>query len=308
MNIPVEYIDTTGRVSNRTYQLSRIAFAKHLAIAGQGYAPRPQKLLRTLGMFLHYSYYLQRQAFSNNHFSRPPRILSDPTEQGQFSTLAGKAIADFLSKKIDGSLYTTNYEAVASRPLRGQRPDLVAFTQNSQFTLEAKGRHQTNPGNMTDHKTQASSGNYQRHFSVACVSYNLFGQVTCKYHDPFNDNVPYDNEALQKVTKKYYSGLSDFLEQKYFRYNELDFQGEKFYEIELSYRNFEKIFPDEFPFRHMWHFEILDFYSPRLILPKNIHEYAEKGLTNETKPFVFEGKEQNENIYIDNDRVGLRIR
>lgn len=308
MNISVEYIDTAGAISNQTYSLTRLAFAKHLAIAGQGYAPRPQKIMRTLGMFLHYSYYLQRNDFSNNRFSRPPRILSDPTEQGQFSTLAGKAIADFLSKRIDGSLFTTNYEAVATRPLRGQRPDLVAFSQNAIFTLEAKGRHQTNPGNMVDHKTQAGSGNFPRNFSVACVSYNLFGQVTCKYHDPLNDNIPYDNQALQKATKKYYTGLADFLDQKYFKYREFDFQGEQFYEIELSYRNFEKLFPEEFPFRHMWHFEILDFYRPRLILPKNIHEYAENGLTNEIKPFIFDGKEHNENIYIDNDRVGLRIR
>jgi len=307
MNISVEYIDSAGSISNQTYNLSRLAFAKHLAIAGQGYAPRPQKLMRTLGMFLHYSYYLQQQDFSNNRFSKPPRILSDPTEQGQFSTLAGKAIADFLSKKIDGSLYTTNYEAVASNPLRGQRPDLVAFSQNAQFTLEAKGRHQTNPGNMVNHKTQASSGNYPRNFSVACVSYNLFGQVTCKYHDPFNDNVPYDNQSLQKATKKYYTGLADFLDEKYFKYQEFNIQGEGFYEIEISYRNFEKLFSKELAFRHMWHFAIFDFYRPRLILPKKIHEYAEHGLTNESIPFIFEEKEQNENIYIDNDRIGLRI-
>lgn len=308
MNISVEYKDTAGLIVNQTHSLTRLAFAKHLAIAGQGFAPQPQKLLRTLGMFLHYSYYLRRQAFNNNHFSTPPTILSDPTEQGQFSTLAGKAIADFLSKRINGSLYTTNYEAVASRPLRGQRPDLVAFTPTSQFTLEAKGRHQTNPGNMNKHKIQAGSGSYPRNFSVACVSYNLFRQVTCKYHDPFNDNISYDNDSLQRATRKYYAGLAGFLDQKYFRYQEFDYQGEEFYEIELSYRNFEKLFPDEFPFRHFWHFEILEHYRPRLILPRNIRELAEKGLTNETKPFIFETKEQNENIYIDNDRVGLRIR
>ncbi|MHB1922894.1 MAG: hypothetical protein ACYCOO_11735 [Chitinophagaceae bacterium] len=301
-------MDTTGAIVNQTHNLTRIAFAKHLAIAGQGYAPQTQKLLRTLGMFLHYSCYLQRQAFNNNHFSTPPRILSDPTEQGQFSNLAGKAIADFLSKRINGSLYTTNYEAVATRPLHRQRPDLVAFTPTSQFTLEAKGRHQTNPGNMNTHKIQARSGNYPRDFSVACVSYNLFGQVTCKYYDPFNDNISYDNESLQRATRNYYNGLAGFLDQKYFSYQEFDYQGENFYVIELFYKNFKKLFPDEFPFRNFLDFEILEYYQPRLILPKNIREYAEKGLTNETMPFIFETKEQNENIYIDNDRVGLRIK
>ncbi|HTB52343.1 MAG TPA: hypothetical protein VK718_06170 [Ferruginibacter sp.] len=308
MNISVEYKDTTGAIFNQTHRLTRLAFAKHLAIAGQGYAPCPQKLFRTLGMFLHYSYYLQRQAFYNNHFSRPPRALSDPTEQGQFSTLAGKAIADFLSKRINQSLHTTNYEAVASKPLRGQRPDLVAFTQTSQFTLEAKGRHQTNPGNMTKHKAQAASGNYPRNFSIASVSYNLFGQVTCKYHDPFNDNIQYDNEMLQKITKKYYAGLAQFLNRNYFDYQEFYFQGEEFYEVELSYRKFEKLFIDNSPYRYIGHFEVFDFFRPKLILPKNINEYAENGITNTTRPFLFDIKNQDENTYIDNDRVGLRIK
>ncbi len=307
MNISVEYKDTTGTISNLTYNLTRLAFVKHLAIAGQGYAPRPQKILRTIGMFFHYSYYLQRQAFNNNHFSAPPIILSDPTEQGQFSTLAGKAIADFLSKRINRSLYTTNYEAVAARPLRGQRPDLVAYTQNSQFTIEAKGRYQANPGNMADHKTQAGSGTYPRNFSVACVSYNLYRQVTCKYHDPFNDNIPYDNKTLQKITRKYYSKLAEFLNPKYFEFREFDFQGERFYEIELSFQNFKNLFPSDSPFIPIWPFEMFDINRPKLILPKNIREYAETGITNEIKPFLFDSKEHDENIYIDNDRVGLRI-
>jgi hypothetical protein len=103
MNIAVEYIDTAGATSKLNYRLTRLAFIKHLAIAGQGYAPRPQKLMRTLGMLLHYSYYLHRTAFYNNRFSEPPISISDPTEKGQFSDVAGKAIADFLSKRINQS-------------------------------------------------------------------------------------------------------------------------------------------------------------------------------------------------------------
>ena len=213
-----------------------------------------------------------------------------------------------MSKKINKSLYTTNYEAVASRPLKGKRPDLVAFTQNSQFTLEAKGRHQTNPGNMADHKAQASSGNYPRNFSVACVSYNLFQKVACKYHDPFNDNILYDNNTLQLITRKYYSGLEGFLNQSYFNYEEISYQGEQFYEIELTYRNLEKLFPIYFPFRHYWYFEFFELYRPRLILPKRISEFSKNGITNELTPFIFEATDQAENIYIDNDRVGLRVK
>ncbi len=310
MNITVEYKDTAGTISNQTHNLTRIAFAKHLAIAGQGYAPRPQKLIRTIAMFFHYGNYIQRQAFNNDRFSEPPIQLSDPTEKGQFSNLAGKAIADFLSKRIDQSIFTVNYEAamrLRGLPLNVGRPDLLAYKQNAMFALEAKG-YSGGHGNMTTHKTQSQTGGIPVNFSVACVSYNLYNNVQCKYHDPFNDNIQYDNELLRGLTRNYYKGLSEFLNQKLFEYREFNLQGETFYEVELSYRNFEKLFPDEFPFRPILHFEILDFYRPRLILPKKIRDYAEDGLTNETKPFVFETSEQDYNTYIDNDRVGLRIR
>lgn len=310
MNITVEYIDTAGTLFNQTHRLTRLAFAKHFAIAGQGYAPRLQKLIRTIAMFFHYNYYLQRQAFNNDHFSLPPIELSDPTEKGQFSNLAGKGIADFLSKRIDQSLFTVNYEAamrLKNMPLNVGRPDLLAFKQNSMFALEAKG-FSGGHGNMTTHKNQSLTGGIPVNFTVACVSYDLYNNTKCKYHDPFNDNIPYDNEMLSNLTRNYYTGLLEFLNQKYFEYREFDFQDEKFYEVELTYRNFEKLFPEEFGFRYFWHFEIFEFYRPKLILPRNIREYAEVGITNEIRPFIFDAKEQDENIYIDNDRVGLRIR
>lgn len=216
---------------------------------------------------LHYSYYMQRQAFNSDKFSKPPHALSDPTEKGQFSNLAGKAIADFLSKKIDNSLYTVNYEAamrLQGHWLTGKRPDLIAYYPNSVFALEAKGRHQNNPGNMAIHKLQAQAGPINVNFSVACVSFNLFNQVTCNYHDPFNDNIQYDNVSLAALTRNYYKGLLEFLNQKFFEYREFEFQGERFYEIELFNRSFEKIFPDEFLFTPFRHFEIIDFLDQDL--------------------------------------------
>jgi len=191
--------------------------------------------------------------------------------------------------------------------LRGKRPDLMAYSPNSVFAIEAKGRHINNPGNMATHKTQAQAGPIDVNYSVACVSYNLFNQVTCNYHDPFNDNIPYDNVSLMALTSNYYKGLSEFLNHKLFEYREFSFQGENFYEVELSYRNFDKQLIEEFPFRPFWYFELFEYYRPRLILPKDIRSLAEKGITNETKPFIIDAKMQNENIYIDNDRVGLRI-
>lgn len=317
MNISVEYKDTSGNISNQTHNLSRLAFVKHMAIAGQRYAPKPQKLFRTLGMLCHYSNYIQRQSFNNDKFSEPPIELSDPTEKGQFSNLAGKAIADFLSKRIDNSIFTVNYEAamrtnVPPIPLsingvQVKRPDLLAFTSNSKFAIEAKG-FSGGCGDMTEHKNQSKTGGIPVNFTIASVSYNLYGQVKCKYHDPYNDNIPFDNQLLQKLTKNYYSGLSGFLNDKFFNYHEIEINGESFYEIELSYKQFEKIFPNEFALREIWRFEILELYRPRLILPKNIRDLAKNGITNDVKPFIFETKEQDRNLYIDNDRVGLRLR
>jgi hypothetical protein len=315
MNISVEYKDTAGVISNQIHTLSRLAFTKHLAIAGQGYAPNPGKLFRVLGMFLHYSYYLQTRAFNNDRFSEPPIGLSDPTEKGQFSNLAGKAIADFLSKRIDRSLYTVNYEAamrLKRMPLslggrQVRRPDLLAFTPSAMFAIEAKG-FSGGYGNMTEHKDQSQQGGIPVNYTIASVAYDLYNNVKCKYHDPFNDNIRFDNQLLSRLTKKYYRGLSAFLDQKLFDYREFDIQGEPFYEIELLNRNFGKIFQSDFPHSHFWFHELFDFYRPRLILPRNIRAYSETGINNEIRPFLFDAKEQPENIYIDNDRVGLRFR
>lgn len=311
MDIEVEYRDTRGNISTRHYNMSRLAFAKHLAIAGQGYAPKPQKLWRTIGMFFHYSNYIQRAPFYNdNRFSEPPIALSDPTEKGQFSNVVGKAIADFLSKRIDNSLYTVNYEAamrLLGYKLTGDRPDLMAYSTNGMFALEAKGRHQTNPGNMNDHKTQAGSGKLPVNFSVACVSYNLFNRVKVNYHDPLNENVPYDNLTLRALTRLYYRGLSEFLNEKYFEVREIEVQGEQFFEIYFSQSYFRKYLLEDRPFPNWILGEIYDAFRPRLILPGRIRDYAEDGINNNTIPFNFEASELNRNTYIDNDRVGLRV-
>lgn len=301
MNLLVNHKDRHGVITDKTFSISRLAFIKHMAIAGQGYAPRPQKLLRTIGMLFHYSYYLNRNDFyAHNRFSTPPQLLSDPTEQGQFSTLVGKAIGDFLSKKIDGSILTVNYEAIGPRPMR-RRPDLVAFTQNSVFTLEAKARANATPGNMANHKIQAASGALARNFSVACISYHIYNRLRCNYHDPYNENVPFNNELLSALSKDYYSGLAGFLNRSYFDYREVQFNGEKFYEIDILNRRIEKTGLD------LWMWDILHFYRPSIILPGNIREYAKNGISKDSTPFNSESLQEN-NIYIDNDRVGLLIR
>lgn len=309
MKIEVEYIDRAGSIHNQTHTMSRLAFAKHMSFAGQGYRINPSNLLRTLGMFFHYSQYIKRQDFCiNNCFSLPSTIFSDPTEQGQFSNIAGKAIADFLSKRIDNSFFTLNYEAVAQKPLIGQRPDLVAFSQNAVFTIEAKGRRANNPGNMTEHKIQAGSGNLKRHYSVASVSYDLFNRVLCKYHDPINDEIEYDDAGLRNSSAKFYSYLLQFINTNYFEVNKVDYQNEVFYEVDFSTEKFFKNIEDfdNNSYLNHWYRDFLSYYRPKLILPENIENLSKNGLTKDTKPFIFNDKEDK--IYIDRDRIGLSIR
>lgn len=309
MNIVVDHIDQAGTHSVRQVQMPRLAFAKHMAVAGQGHFPRPAKLFRTLGMFLHYSSYIRRDAFRANRFSEPPLRFSDPTEKGHFSNIAGKAIADFLSKRIDRAIVTLNYEAAMRQRRmtlrRVRRPDLLAFTQNGQFAIEAKGRHQANSGNMLTHKAQSRTGGIAVNFTVACVAYDLYASVKCNYHDPFNEDVPLDNELLQALSREYYAGLAQYLDNDTFRYTETEYQGERFFEVDLS-RPMRYMFEREllYPFLPHW----FEFLRPSLILPIDIKHYAVEGLTGERGPFIQEALSDEGSIYIDNDRVGLRIR
>ena len=302
MNIEVEYIDNNGNKSNKNYYISKLGLVKHMAVSGQRYAPAPHKISRIMGMFFRFSYFLQSSFLKDNKFSQPPDILYDLTEKSHFSNIAGKAIADFLAKKIDNAIYSVNYEAamkMKNMPIIGGRPDLLVFTNNSKFAIEAKGYCRKYVTDMHKHKHQSQSGRIPVNFTVACVSYNLYDQVRCNYHDPFNDDVEFDDELFVILTKKYYAGLLKFL--SYGEYTEVEFNREKFYEIDLFSRYFKEygnIFGSSFVDLH--HKKRL-----KLILPKDIENYALNGLNKDTEPFLFEGDEYT---YIDNDRVGLLLR
>lgn len=311
MNIPVEYLDPHGNIHNRNYQLTRLAFTKHMAMAGQGYISNPSKLIQAIAIMIQYSAYMQRRPFyRDNRFSEPPPLFTDPTQKAQFSNLAGKAIADFLSKRIDNSLMTLGYEGlmrVKGHQINGPRPDLIAFTPNYTIAMEAKGKTSPYPGNMANHKAQAQSGPFTTNYSVACVSYNLYDRIQCKYHDPENDGAEYDLEALTALSKDYYGGLTGFLNDKSFNVGISEIQGENFYHVELSRRTIEKLFDEGMFFDrfgpHHFHFERF-----QLLLPEKIEQYAEQGLSRETKPFKLETTESDTRyLYIDNDRVGLRF-
>jgi hypothetical protein len=305
LNIEVEYQDIHGVLSHRNYNISKLGLVKHMAIAGQRYAPSSHKILKTIGMFFQFSYFLQTNSLQRDKFSLPPNNIYDPTEKGQFSNIAGKAIADFLAKKIDNSLHTVNYESamkMASIPISVSRPDLLAFTNNSIFAIEAKGFSKKNVSHseMLKHKIQSQTGGIPVNYTVASVSYNLYDSVKCKYHDPLNSQIPFDNELLAKTTKKYYSGFMDFLE--FGNYKEIIYKKEKFYEIDLLSSKFFDMLNNDFIEYSMK--KLLNSKSFKLILPKEVDTYAKNGLTDKTEPFLFDSSNET---YIDNDRIGLQL-
>lgn len=307
MNLEVKYYNGSI-LENRNYIMSRAAFIKHLGIAGQRYAPSTKKLIRTMGMFLHYSPFMKIHDFNNDHFSNPSPSFYDPTEKAHFSNLAGKAIADFLSKKIYKSKFTVNYEAAMKMynknfSFKIKRPDLIAFTSdNRTFAIESKGFTQSSSGNMHKHKKQSQSGPLPVDFSVASVSYNLYNKAMCNFYDPENEKVKYDENLVKSLTKEYYYGLNSFIQlTNIYNREHLDMEicGEKFYKIDL----FKLCEFDEF----------CRFYKCLnrvfLILPLNIEEYAENGISKNVEPFLVKENEYEfgDDFYIDNDRIGILI-
>ena len=306
ISLPVDVIRNNQR-KNVYIDMSKLAFVKHLAFAGVGFAPRVQKWWRFVGSFFLYSPYMS--TFCQGHFVDP---FNDPTEKGQFSNLAGKAIADFLSKKIDGAVFTINYEwAMRNKglPVQGSRPDLLASLKRGvKIAIEAKG-YSRGPGNISQHKNQAGSGNKEEipvQFAVASVAYNLYTQIKVNYWDPEREDGEGEDllELWRILSKEYYSELFTFIESGILEVvRREEFEGEGFYVLRPSRDWSEGIA------KHLgkcwwcwikcWEWPLKRTY---LLFPERIKEFAKDGLPVDIEPFMFEGREK---LYIDNDRVGI---
>ena len=306
MKLKVEHLDRQQIIHQCNILMNRLAFAKHFAIAGQHYEPHISKLPKILGVFLMYSNYLDRYTFyKENRFSELPIEFSDPTNKAQFSNLAGRAIADFLSKRIDGCCFTVNYEAamrIKNIKIEGSRADLIGFTSNQKIiSIEAKGlcEKSVSKDKMKKYKQQSRNGGLKFDYSIACVSYNLYKRVKCKYHDPEGKEVKFDSELFRNLTKNYYAGLSSFIHSDAIT-EKRKFGLEEFIILNLGhlfdYHKF--LFGNEYLWRLR---EYLSQYS--LILPSNIEALADRGLNEPFSPFRLHASEGD--WYIDNDRVGI---
>ncbi|TRZ99528.1 MAG: hypothetical protein D4R84_01805 [Rhodocyclaceae bacterium] len=236
MKINVEYKDRQGNLEIRKLRMSLPAFLKHAAIAGQG--PRLgilPSLARGLGVLMLYGRYIDAPCWSEwSGFKKAGLQFADPTEQGDFSTLAGKALADFLAKQLLGAKFTHTYEAamhVRGLPIPGPRPDFYCTTPTQQFSIEAKGYAQrtVSDAEMKLHKAQSHAGPIPVNFSVASVAYNIYDVLQCKFHDPVGEDVEFSRRENNALAKQYYRnlhvGLSEHLTPESIKYEDRQFDG-----------------------------------------------------------------------------------
>lgn len=239
MRIDVEFIDQNKKLFNYTKHISLPAFLKHAALSGQGqmFGVLPT-IARGLGAFMFYNRYIDFDFLNFRGFRTADLNLYDPTDQGAFSTIVGKAIADFLAKNILGAKYTHSYESamvLMDHPIVGERPDLYCTTASQQFAMEAKGfsARSVSPRDMAEHKEQSRSGPIEVNFSVASVSYNIYEKLRCKFHDPVGKDVPFYKDVNETLARLYYGRLTEELDNS-LSFGELEIYGRSFRAYDLS--------------------------------------------------------------------------
>lgn len=300
MNIEVEYKAGNGLVSNHTYFISRLALLKHFGMAGQGYGTFMRNIRRAIGMYFQYADFFGKIDLVQSRFGQSAEQFYDPTEISDFSTIAGKGIADFLAKRIDKATHTVTYEAamvMKGHSLKnGSRPDLYCFNSTRQFAVESKGFSQAtvSDSEMIKHKLQSAQGPLSCHFSVASVSFNMYKQIKNKYHDPINDNVGYDIELNSGLSKQFYAGFAPLFDNTQYIRNIRTFN--------TSYYLFPLFDPQTGFLLNNYRYRSWNLRKGiYLLLNTNIREYAINGnIEDQNPPYLMD-----DDIYIDNDGIGL---
>ena len=178
MNISVDFIGIVEMQETKKYNMSKLAFIKHLAIAEQGYLPSLHKLIRTLSRFVLFSPFLKKEAFRDNRFSEPNFFYNDNEPKRLFPGLAGLAFADYLSKRIDKSIFSISFDALHSNSPRSQRvldPDLLCFSNQFVFGIESKFKNYSrNSRNWSAPQNQIDLNLLNINYLVFAVTYNVY--------------------------------------------------------------------------------------------------------------------------------------
>lgn len=291
MKIEINYIDSFATTSLLHKDLSLPCFLKHAAVAGRAdYLSFPGRVTRALGVLAANHEYFDLKKLRWRGFQPLPPHMTDPTEQGDFSTIVGRAVADYLAKTLVGAKLTHSYEAamlVIGYPLKGTRPDFYCVTSNEQFALEAKGYTKQYIGNasMAARKKQAAAGPIPVNFSIASVTYNLFGQVKCKFHDPVAPNTSFNYRLNSFLASIYYETI--FQQVSSLKYTDRIIIDNREYNVyELPTREFQ------------------NNLGISVLIPTEIKEPLPQ---NEYLQIPREQYE-DESVYIDSDGIGILIR
>jgi len=215
MKLNVEQLDAAGIHSQTVFHITLPAFLKHFSMVGRGRRRLLASITRMLSSAFLYADYIPWLSFRTAlGFNQAPTERYDLHEKGTFSGLVGKAIADFLAKRIDNVVYSVPYESEMIKKgisVQGQRPDLICITANGEkLAVEAKGycKSKILENEMRRHKAQSSSGPINVNRSIAAVSFNIYEDICVKYHDP-NSEDKYDGRDTKDITKEFYVDVAE---------------------------------------------------------------------------------------------------
>ena len=292
MNIEIDYFCRNGTYSTELRSLSLPVFLKHAALAGRAdYLSFPAGIIRATGILLsNLEYFEFSKNFSWVGFTPLPPYMTDPTEHGDFSKIIGRAIGDYLAKTLLNAKFSHSYEAamnIMGFPLIGKRPDLYCVTRTEQFAVEAKAYSKTTISHksMVTRKKQAQSGPLPVHFAFASFTYNLFGALKCRFHDPVVPNAEYNKRLNALLAMNYYESL----------YQQVG-AGRQARSININERRYLEFEMEDYIFSRR-------FNRIRLILPTAVEE----GLSGDQYLNMDHERFESEDIYLDSDGVGVHI-
>lgn len=293
MKLEVNHLDSAGKTNNASFSFRLPALIKHLGFAGMGFNPSINNYAKGIGAILLFHDHISLKNRNLIGFKEPTLDIYDPTTKGQFSNLLGKAIADFLSKKIYQAHCTFNYESIMSKQglvILGSRPDLycVNYTKSKQFAVEAKGLSRASVSNpyMKKVKKQSKTGPLSVHFSVASVAYNIYKDLHINFHDPVNPEILFNTEQNLQLIKEYYAGILEIINIINPRERTNHF-GEEFYVIPILNNELR-----------LW-----EGVMPKLLVTTKINQILESGRI----PDSFGNIESSDQVYIDRDGIGIAI-
>ena len=198
MKFTAEYRESVqSNVIDQVYTLTLPALIKHFGFAGFGYGKTIESLFRGVGAVMYFYDYFDLEWWALKGFKKPPAKINEPTSLGHFSNILGKAIGDFLVKKVYDVQVSIHYESemvLRQEVISGSRPDLYCIGTNEQIAVECKGSSRSSVSNadMTQYKNQSAEGPLEVNRSVASATYNIYDELKNKFYDPVNPNASYN--------------------------------------------------------------------------------------------------------------------